>query len=166
MEELTINPDLLHILVLDEDVVMPRVEQVFTPSTKVGGIRVDPLCAAITTTGRVPVDVAVAPRNMRLHRPTRLRPETRRARDRIVLLPKRHRHLVHGRGDVQKLTSGNVHMLVASSGHVHGHTLMRIIGKGRAVAQLTHQPVHIVDGCSIPNVQVEIPETYRVGAIP
>ena len=43
MEELTINPDLLRILVLDEDVVMPRVEQVFTPSTKVGGVRVDPL---------------------------------------------------------------------------------------------------------------------------
>ena len=118
------------------------------------------------TTGRVPVNLTVAPRYVRLHRPTRLRPETRRARDRIVLLPKRHRHLVHGRGDVQKLTNGNVHMLVASIGHVHRRSLMRVIGKGRAVAQLTHQAVHIVDRCPIPNVQVEIPETNRVGAIP
>ena len=43
MEELTINPDLLRILVLDEDVVMPRVEQVVSPSTKVGGVLAEEL---------------------------------------------------------------------------------------------------------------------------
>ena len=75
VEELTINPDLLHILVLDEDVVVPRVEHLFTPSTNIGGIRVDPLCDSITATGRVPVNLAVAPRHVGLHRPTRLRPE-------------------------------------------------------------------------------------------
>ena len=166
MEELTVYPDLLRILVLDEHVVVPCVEHVQTPSSYVGRVRVDPLRVSTATTGRVPVNLAVAPRHVRLHRTTRLRPETGRARDRVVLLPERHRHLVHRGGYVQKLTVGNVHMLVGSIGHVHRRPLMGVIGKRRAVAQLTHQPVHVVDRRSVPYVQVEIPEPYRVGAIP
>ena len=66
---------------------------------------------------------------------------------------------------MQELTGGNVHVLVASRGHVHGLTLMRVVGKDRAVAQFAHQAKHVVQRRSTPRVQVDIPETNRVRAI-
>ncbi|MGE4651551.1 MAG: hypothetical protein AAEJ53_11745 [Myxococcota bacterium] len=51
-------------------------------------------------------------------------------------------------------------MLVASRSHVHRCALMRVIGKGRAVAQLAHQPVHIVDRCVVPYVKGTATPTF------
>ena len=64
MEQLPVNPDRFFTAILDENEVMPLIEGFPWPTSDIIGIGIDPLRIGIATTGRVPINMPVAPGHM------------------------------------------------------------------------------------------------------